>query len=93
MRWVPDLKGRWRWKCKPGVAAIVLGQLTQKSTIVAALNAITLLVGWKLDPGKVDAIGVVLSLIDTIVLTLVQEGVPTPPAQPPPPSPTDGCPT
>ena len=79
MRWVPDIRGRWRWRCRPGMVAIILGQLTQKSTIVAALNALVLLLGWHADPGRIDAIGIVLSLIDTVVLAMVQEGVPPPP--------------
>ena len=86
MRWVPDRFGRWRWRCRPGAVAIILAQLTQKSTIIAVLNAAALIAGWKLDPDKVDAIGVVLSMLDTVVLALVQEGAP-----PLPPPPADGC--
>ncbi len=88
MRWVPDLHRRWHWRCRPGAVAIVVGQLTQKSTIVAIINAVALLIGWHADPGRVDALGTVLALVDTVVLALVQEGAP-----PPPPPPADGCPS
>ncbi len=85
MRWVPDRFGHWRWRCRPGAAAIILGQLTQASTIVAIINAAVLLVGWKCDPDKVQALGTVLALLDTVMLALVQEG--------PPPPPTGACPS
>ncbi len=86
MRWVPDIRGRWRWRCRPGAAALVVGQLTQKSTIVALLNAIALLIGWHATPDRIDAVGTVLALIDTVVLAVIQEG------PPPPPPPAEGCP-
>lgn len=87
MHWVPDIRGRWHWRCRPGALAVVVGQLTQKSMIVALINAGVLLIGWHADPARIDAIGMVLSLIDTVVLAVIQDG------PPPPPPPPEGCTT
>ncbi|MBB3175431.1 hypothetical protein FHR90_003286 [Endobacter medicaginis] len=70
---------------------ILLRQLTQKSTVVALLNAVVLLVGYHADPAKIDAVGLLLSLVDTVILALVQERPGPGPGCPPPPPPDDTC--
>ena len=80
MRWVPEACHRRQ------ALVFVLGQLGRKTTIVAIINAVILLLGAHLDPGKLDAIGLLLSVADSIVLALLQEGPP-----PPPPPPAEGC--
>ncbi|CAH2606126.1 conserved protein of unknown function (plasmid) [Rhodovastum atsumiense] len=58
---------------RPTIREIVLGQLAQKSTVIALLNAVALLAGFQIAPDKLDALGLLLSVVDSIVLAVIQE--------------------
>jgi len=81
MFWVPDSLRRWRprFQFPHGARAAILAQLGQKSTIVAVLNAVALLAGWRWSPDRIDAVATVLSVADSILLAVIQEGPPPPP--------------
>jgi len=51
----------------------ILSQLSQKSTVVAIVSAVALLVGWHAAPEKLEAISTVLATVDSIVLAVIQE--------------------
>jgi hypothetical protein len=62
-----------RFHVRPDLADLALRQLTRKSTVVAIVSAVTLLVGWNVSPEKLDALGLVVSVVDTVVPAVVQE--------------------
>ena len=67
MRWLPELHVR------PGMAAVLLGQLSQRSTIMAIINAVVLIAGWTIAPARIEALGTLLSVLDAIALAVIQE--------------------
>ena len=75
-----------RYRLPPRARDMLLRQLTQRSTCVAIMNALALLAGWKMAHEKIEALGLLLSLIDTVILAAVQED-PRHPGLPPAPLP------
>lgn len=66
--------------------ALLLDQLSQRTTIAALINALVLLVGHSIAPEKVDALALLLSVADSVILAMVQEaGAPALEHGPPPP--------
>lgn len=53
--------------------AAVIGQLSQKSTVVALLSALALVLGWQAAPERLDAIATLLAVVNSIALAVVQE--------------------
>ena len=72
-----------RFQVSHSARDVLMRQLCQRSTIVALLNAVALLASWKIDPAKLEALGLLLSFVDTVVLAVVQEK--EQPGSPPPP--------
>lgn len=52
---------------------LVLGQLSQRTTILSIVNAAALLAGLHLSSEKMEAVAVLLAAIDAVALAVVQE--------------------
>lgn len=79
---------RWMYNRERGrrMLALLLDQLLQRTTIAALINAVVLLVGHTVAPEKVDALALLLSVADSVILAMVQEaGAPALEHGPPPP--------
>lgn len=86
MRWMSNADRRRR------MLAMLLDQLSQRTTIAAILNAVVLLVGRSIAPEKVDALALLLSVADSVMLALIQEaGAPALEHAPPPPVDSEHC--
>ena len=55
------------------ILVLVLGQLSQRTTILAIVNAGALLAGLHLPAEQLEAVAVLLSVLDTVALAVVQE--------------------
>ena len=57
----------------PEIRVAIVSQLGQKSTQMAIISAIALLVGWQVAPEKLDAIATLLTVLNAVALAAVQE--------------------
>ena len=66
----------------PETRAVIVGQLSQKSTVAAIISAVVLLLGWGIAPEKLDAVATLVAIANSAVLAVIQERPPAAPKEP-----------